>query len=208
VLIDAASGIRQLASMKRFSKIFVLGHSLGAMLAPKIAKENAQVDGIIMMAGNARPLETLIWEQYNYIMQRDGIDEYEKNALAKLEVELQNLEKLKLNGSVDNLELPIGLPMAYWKSLNAYKQTEVIKSVKCKILILQGERDYQVTMEDLQLWKKALKGHEGVEFQTYPMLNHLFLEGEGSSYPEEYQKKGNVASYVVKDIAEWILRQD
>ena len=140
-------------------------------------------------------------------MEPNGIDEYERQELAKLDQTLQNLDLLKENKWNESLELPIGLPKAYWESLIAYDQTEEIGSVKCSILILQGERDYQVTMEDFEIWNQTLKNREDVEFRSYENLNHLFMEGEGPSYPSEYQKKGNVASYVIKDIAEWIERQ-
>jgi fermentation-respiration switch protein FrsA (DUF1100 family) len=99
------------------------------------------------------------------------------------------------------------LPKDYWLSINAYDQIEEIRSVDCGILILQGERDYQVTMEDFQLWKNTLEGYEKVVFRSYPKLNHLFMEGEGPSYPNEYRVEGRVATYVIRDIAEWIHRQ-
>jgi len=75
------------------------------------------------------------------------------------------------------------------------------------MLILQGERDYQVTMEDFQGWKDGLTGHEKVDFKVYPQLNHLFISGSGKSTPAEYNKPGNVAQIVIEDIAEWIKSQ-
>ena len=72
------------------------------------------------------------------------------------------------------------------------------------MLILQGERDYQVTLEDLAGWKTYLSGQSNVEFKTYPKLNHLFLEGEGKSAPAEYLDPGHVPVYVIDDIARWI----
>jgi hypothetical protein len=74
------------------------------------------------------------------------------------------------------------------------------------MLILQGERDYQVTMKDFDLWKSALGSQSNVTFRTYPKLNHLFIAGEGRSRPEEYQAPGHVDEQVVGDIASWILR--
>jgi len=56
------------------------------------------------------------------------------------------------------------------------------------MLILQGERDYQVTMDDFQGWKKYLSVRATVEFKTYPKLNHLFEEGDGKSTPQEYER--------------------
>jgi hypothetical protein len=76
------------------------------------------------------------------------------------------------------------------------------------MLILQGGRDYQVTTEDFENWKKALGERKDVEFHLYPKLNHLFYEGEGILTPLEYvQKHGSVAPYVIEDIAAWILKR-
>ena len=73
------------------------------------------------------------------------------------------------------------------------------------MLILQGERDYQVTLEEFASWKAALGGRRDVTFHSYPALNHLFLAGTGPSLPAEYDVPGHVSEDVVRDIAAWIL---
>lgn len=72
------------------------------------------------------------------------------------------------------------------------------------ILILQGERDYQVTMQDFELWQSNLSGKSNVAFRSYPALNHLFLEGESKSTPSEYNVEKNIPGYVINDMASWI----
>jgi fermentation-respiration switch protein FrsA (DUF1100 family) len=71
--------------------------------------------------------------------------------------------------------------------------------------VLQGERDYQVTMEEFNRWKSALAGRTDVTFHSYPSLNHLFVAGAGMSLPAEYYTPGHVSEDVVRDIATWIL---
>ena len=205
VLIDVTSAIRLAKSIDGVRDIYIIGHSLGSMLSPKIASENNDVAGIVMMAGNARPLEDLIIEQYSYLFSHDGISEQEENALNDLKVQIDNLDNLNQSPNDSTMNLPLNLPASYWKSLMDYNQLKEIKSVGARILILQGERDYQVTMQDFNLWKKALKTHENVDFKSYPKLNHLFLEGEGKSYPTEYQIESNIPQYVITDIANWIM---
>ena len=80
------------------------------------------------------------------------------------------------------------------------------KALKTPLLILQGERDFQVTMDNFEAWKKALAGRPGVTFKTYPKLNHLFIEGEGKSTPADYEKPGHVAEAVIAEIAGWIKK--
>ena len=71
------------------------------------------------------------------------------------------------------------------------------------LLILRGERDYQVTAADAAGWQE-LAGRAGTSFKTYPGLNHLFLAGVGPSLPAEYQRPGHVAEEVIHDIAAWV----
>jgi hypothetical protein len=82
----------------------------------------------------------------------------------------------------------------------------VAKKLKMPMLILQGERDYQVTMKDFEGWTTALRGRKNVSFRVYPTLNHLFMAGEGKSVPSEYENVGHVAPEVVEDIARWLKK--
>jgi hypothetical protein len=72
------------------------------------------------------------------------------------------------------------------------------------MLILQGERDYQVTSRDLQGWRDAVGSHANVTIKSYPTLNHLFQPGEGKSTPAEYEKGGHIPDFVLDDIGAWI----
>jgi fermentation-respiration switch protein FrsA (DUF1100 family) len=75
--------------------------------------------------------------------------------------------------------------------------------LKQPLLILQGERDYQVTMEDFKRWNTALAGKSTVTFKSYPGLNHLFIIGTNRSAPLEYDQPGHVDVRVIDDIASW-----
>jgi dipeptidyl aminopeptidase/acylaminoacyl peptidase len=72
------------------------------------------------------------------------------------------------------------------------------------MLILQGERDYQVTPAEYAQWQAALSGSKNATFHLYPGLNHLFIAGVGPASPGEYARPGHVAEDVIRDIATWI----
>jgi hypothetical protein len=75
------------------------------------------------------------------------------------------------------------------------------------MLFLQGERDYQVTMEDLEGWRQGLSSHKDAEFKAYPTLDHYFIEREAMSTPsDDYASSGHVAVFVLQDIVEWIQK--
>ncbi len=187
------------------SKIFVLGHSLGGMLAPRIAIAAPEIAGIIIMAGNSRPLEDIIFDQMKYIFTYDSLSNKEKIQLDNLQIQVNNVKKQDLSAETSSFDLPMGLPASYWLDLKAYDQVAVAKSLLVRILILQGEKDYQVTTKDFEIWITALSKNKNVSLKLYKEVNHLFIEGDG--IPEDYDDQGNVAEYVIRDIADWILEK-
>lgn len=204
---DALEAVALLGKTKGIDpgRIFVLGHSLGGMVAPRIGMRSPEIAGLIILAGTARPLEDVLLEQYNYIFSLDGtITDREREALKKLKEQVARVKDPGLSVDVPLAELPLGTPAAYWLDLRGYKPAELARKLKHPLLILQGGRDYQVTGKDFQIWRDALLGRKNVTFRLYPDLNHLFVEGEGRSTPAEYQKAGHVAEKVIEDIAGWI----
>lgn len=177
-ILDALSAISLAHHYSR--RVYILGHSLGAMLAPLIAdRANGQLEGIIMMAAPARDMETVVREQFDYLLPSGASAAYK-------EQQIENLRKRSPH------------------YLQPQGQTSAAQRLLLPILILQGERDYQVSMQDFHLWESALQGKNNVRFRSYPRLNHLFADGEGKSNPLEYQREGHVATYLIDDIAEFI----
>lgn len=164
-------------------RVFILGHSLGAMVAPRIGADDPSLAGLILMAGATRPLLDVAREQLEYIASLNpGATTPE-----------QGLEMLKK-----------AAPDSYWKDLDDYHPAQAAAKLKMPMLILQGERDYQVSQADLKGWRDALSDRKDVTIKSYPTLNHLFIAGTGKSTPAEYQQAGHVADFVLDDIAAWI----
>jgi uncharacterized protein len=186
-------------------QIIVLGHSLGAHLAPRIANKS-KIDKIVLLAGNARPLQQLIIEQYEYLNKINPSKDLE-NEITKVKEQVAILNSKDFNLNTPKEKLPFNLTAYYWKSMLDYNPLKEVKRVKIPILILQGERDYQVTMQDFELWKNTLKANKKASCISYPKLNHLFVTGESPSEPKEYSIKGNVDSNVINDISNFIIKK-
>lgn len=206
VLQDVSSAIKWVKQQDNLTEnpIYIIGHSMGAYLAPLIAQQNPQVKGIVMMAGNNRPLEELILEQYNYLADlNEGDAERMKTEIAKIETQIHYLKNNLTKDSPAD-KLPLGIPASYWLSLKAYHPNDVIQCLTIPILVLQGERDYQVTMKDYNLWANSMAGKSNYSSISYEKLNHIFTEGEGKPNPTEYMTQSNVPNYVLKDILKWV----
>lgn len=213
---DAVRAVELLRSQPEIDakRVFVLGHSLGGYLLPMILQQSGKAAGGIALAGSTRPLEDLVLEQMEYLIpiQTAGSEEAKKEGQKKLDetrrevAAIKALDPAKDSGAADAPAL-LGMPAPYLLALRGYNPPAVAAGLHLPLLILQGERDYQVTMEDFAGWKAALGHRKDVTLKSYPALNHLFMEGTGKSTPAEYSKPGHVSASVVEDIAKWVLAQ-
>ncbi len=203
-----AVGVLRNLEMVDPEQLYVLGHSLGGTMAPRIAKYYPRLSGLIILAGSIRPLEDLILEQSRYIFSLDeNLSEAEKAHLKKIEAQVARVKSGSYSDSTMAEDLPLGIAAQFWQDLSAYDLKETVKKSNKPMLVLQGERDYQVTMEDFAGWRDLQKSKDNLILKNYPKLNHLFMRGEGKSRPEEYNQPGHVDGQVIIDIADWIKAQ-
>jgi len=205
VLDDALQAIALAKTIEGadLKNIYVLGHSLGGMLAPRIATLAPDLKGIIMAAAPARKLTDLIIEQNKYMVSQS------KDTSGVLQKSLDNaiteIEKTRFTklGKMKPDSLFLGLPASYWVDLNNYNQVETAKTLKQRIFVIQGGYDFQVTETDYNLWKEALTGNN-VAFKLYPDFNHLFSQQEEKGNALQYQKPANVEQRVIEDLSNWV----
>ncbi len=204
---DAAAAVALLTKTDGIDpkRIFVLGHSLGGMLVPRIAKAAPQAAGFIIMAGTTRPLEDVVIGQLDYLTSLAGgnLAPQAEEKVDAMRKEADEVKALKPEDAGSDKRL-LAAPVSYWLDLRDYHPAEAAKAIERPMLILQGGRDYQVTMADYDGWKAALDGRPNVTFKLYPALNHLFIAGEGASTPAQYHQPGHVDRHVVADIADWV----
>jgi dienelactone hydrolase len=190
------------------TKIFVAGHSLGGELAPRIGKRDARIAGLVLLAASTRPLGPVMIEQMTYLFSLEGgPTEAQTAKLLEVEAAWQRIEAIRAGTAVAKEgEALLGAPPSYWNDLNAYDAPAVARTVPQRMLVVQGGRDYQVTMTDFEAWRAALAGRKDVTLKVYPTLNHALAAGEGKSTPAEYREATHVDGDVVADLAAWVLR--
>jgi dienelactone hydrolase len=204
---DTVAAVRLLRSQPGIDpkRVFVAGHSLGGTLAPRIARAaGSDLAGLIIMAGAVRSLPQLLIDQSRYLAQADGkITPEEQKQLDQLQRLSEQVRDLKPGDAPPSIP-GTAVPTSYWIDLRDYDMLGAAATVKVPMLLIQGGRDYQVTTEDFETWKKALAQRRDVTFKAYPSLNHLLIPGTGPSLPAEYMTAGHVDEQVIRDIAEWI----
>jgi hypothetical protein len=201
VIADALAAIEFVSKDSRIdrNKVFLLGHSLGGMLAPEIASKSKDLSGIVMLSPPARNILDLALEQLRYVALLDNeLSEEERRDIDRVEKQIERLRSHEVNEK----ELILGAPAAYWYGLEKRRPLEMAKELDCKILILQGGKDYQVGKKDFEMWEGEVGDRS--TFIFYPSLNHLMVEVEGKPSPQDYYLGGNVDERVIMDISKWI----
>ena len=191
------------------ARIFILGHSMGAMLAPRIDAEGAGAAGLILLAGTPYRLEEVVVKQ----LARAGgksplglVVKLEHKIFAKkfdglYEMSDDEAKKKKFAGN---------LTLYYFKEMGRKTAADYLKESAKPVLIMQGEKDTQVLAnDDYEAFKTQLAGRENTEFRLYPGLNHLFVDALTTSVlqaTKEYGAERHIGDAVLDDIAQFILK--
>jgi uncharacterized protein len=186
-------------------RVFVLGHSFGGTVAPRVAAGEPSVAGLVIMAGGTQPLH---WAAVRQIRYLTAVDPETAATLPSIEAMTRAAvlaDSPDLSPSTPASELPFGVPAPYWLDLRGYQPVEVAAALAKPILILQGGRDYQATVvDDLPGWKAGLAHCPDVTVRVYDPDNHMFFPGTGPSAPAEYEPAGHMDPAVVADVASWL----
>lgn len=205
VVDDAVTALKFVRGHARVDpdRVYVVGHSLGGTLAPQIAREDGKVAGAVLLAGTARDLTDVLLDQLGYIASLPMPNQAQNQQL--YDEALATILKVR-NKELGEDARVLNVPMAYWNELAeaAARSLEIARELKCRMLIVNGGRDYQVTRKDYDLYKRELKDRENVSFKWFKDSNHLFFRGEGMGTPAEYGKSGHVDGRVVRALAKWI----
>ena len=204
VLDDAVAALALLRSQPEVDprRAALLGHSLGGMLAPRIAALDGKTAGLVVMAGNTRPPEELVVEQADHLVSVGAVT---AEQAAAVKADAARLRALKPGAPESRAATLLGAPASYWLALRGIDPPGEAKTLGLPVLVLQGGRDYQVTSKDLDGWRAALGKEPRATIRLFPSLNHLFVAGEGPSTPAEYERPGHVAPEAVEAIASFLL---
>lgn len=210
---DAILATNLLKNDKRIdpNKVFIVGHSMGGMLAPRIDAEGGDYRGLIMMAGTPRKIEEVLMEQsreamesMNWLMKKIAGKQLSKfNDLFDGIYELSDEEAKKKK--VGN-----GTTLYYFKEMGENAAPKYLENLDKPMLFMQGDKDFQVKVDkDFGAYKKLLEGKSNATFKLYENLNHAFVEAiydDISKVSKEYNVERHIGEDVIEDMANWILQ--
>lgn len=162
---DAALALASLRARPGTGAVFLAGHSEGASVAIRTATR-IPVDGLILLAGPGRRLDTILAEQFRAMNLPDPM----------LNRALSILSTVAAGGEV--AEVPKALRMAFRPSVQPFLASECavdpaaeLARLTVPVLLLQGTRDLQVGAEDLAALSGGRPDAEVVQLSG---ANHVF----------------------------------
>jgi dienelactone hydrolase len=187
------------------SRIVIVGHSMGGSYAPRVAVARPEVAALVLLAAEAEPMNRAAVRVMNHLAALDSASPAMKEAAAAMAGLAGNVDNPQLSRRTDPATLPFGYSGAYWLDVRDYDPVGTARQLGKPMLILQGGRDYQVTVDDdLALWRAGLDGRGDVSIRVYDADDHLFFPGSGPSTPAGYEPRQHVDASVIADIADWI----
>ncbi|PSJ91327.1 permease [Brevibacillus fortis] len=207
-LFDAKDAVRLAKEDTRIdnNRIYLIGHSQGGLMGPKVAQDNPEIKAFVSMAGTLSRLEDAVLSQTKMRLAQDTTltEEQKKAELDKIKSEVQKVKKLDPS---ENSGVLLGYPTSYWKSLNAIDGVSITHNLTIPMFIIQGTSDFHVsTQVDFKLWQEAVAGKNNVSMKLYPGLNHLFMPGGSADKFDGsiYNIPAHVDSQVIADVSDWI----
>ncbi len=194
-------------------RLVLVGHSMGAMLAPRIVSEAGGVlAAMALIAGSPKTLLQLIYAQ-------------NEDAVAKLDAEQQAQAEPKMQALLEQFDSLSGMTADeakqasivgqngyYFWEMQQYDACLLIRQLEVPTLIAQGDADWQVRLANgVDAYQAELGDHLGwVTYRVYPELNHLLMKYTGPAEQQgtlaEYDTEATVDAQAAEDIADWIAR--
>jgi pimeloyl-ACP methyl ester carboxylesterase len=176
-------------------RLGLVGHSEGAIIAPMIAATDSTLRAIVLIAGTASRGSAVMEEQRRYLLSRDTtLTPAKRDSLTK----------------VADAEADSAYRAPGWLHFFAsYDPLPTARRVRVPTLILQGESDRQVPVEEARTLAAAMRaaGNTHVTLRTFPEMKHLLVQ-DPSGNPLTYSRLADF--HVRKDLlgvlADWLAR--
>ena len=206
---DALMAVSLLKNDPRIDKdrVFIIGHSMGAMLAPRIDAQGADVRGLILMAGTPYRLEEVMRKQFARLQGNNLLGLITKIEDKIFSKKLDGLYELT-DEEAKKKQFAGNVTLYYFKEMGQKTAVDYLLESSKPALIMQAEKDTQVLADDdYRVFQDLLAGRDNTVFRLYPGLNHLFVDAITDSLmkaTKEFGVERHIGDNVIDDIAHFI----
>lgn len=182
---DTAAWVGTIRAQTGASCVWLIGHSEGGLIALSAAQEVENLCGLVLVATAGRPLGDLLKSQL-----RDNPANAPLIGAADA-----SIDQLALGRRVDTSALPRQLQPLFYPEVQGFlisafaiDPADLIARVRLPILIVQGARDLQISVQDAERLQAASRSAELV---ILPHANHVLKDVASSDLPENLATYGN-----------------
>lgn len=215
VVRDAISAGQLLAADARVdaSHVVVLGHGLGAMLAPRIVSESKGVfSAMIFIAGSPLNLLDLMAARKEAALaslEGDGLTAAQA-ALDDFKAQAKTLKRITKAAKAKEITVEGVNGYYYWEMMQT-DAVSLIKKLKVPTYIVQGNRDFEVTLDDgIDAYEDDIESkYSSVTYKLFRNLNHLLMLYDGPAESKgtaaEYDTPATLDKQAGRYMADWVL---
>lgn len=180
---DVTAWIAMLKSDKRFSKIFVLGHSEGSLIG-LAAGNRVNTAGFISVSGAGKSADKILQEQLKSKLPQPLLVESDRI--------LDSLRKGKTVADVNPNLIALYRPSVqpYLISWMKFDPAKEIRSLKIPVMIIQGTTDLQIMVNDARLLADS---KPDAKLLIIDGMNHVLKESDSNV-------QNNMATYKNPDL--------
>jgi len=230
---DAQAGIAFLKTRKEIdaSRLGLIGHSEGAIIAPYIAAHSKDLPWLVLLAAPATKGQDTLLNQSELIGRAGGLSDAQLVASLTFDKAAYDLVRRepnpgiltgKLNDLVKESGLSSAIPPAalepqlrmmsspWFRFFLDYDPIPNLEKTKCSVLALYGQKDLQVPAKtNLPLLQKALReaGNQDADIRQLAELNHLFQHAYSGSPAEYAAIEETFASEALEIISGWLTER-
>jgi pimeloyl-ACP methyl ester carboxylesterase len=210
---DALAALQYLRNHKKIQpqKVFLLGHSEGALIATRLAGLGAEVAGVILLAGSARSGEEVLqWQVLQVARGLKGINGWLINKLHVdvAKAQAKQLEKIKASRQDWIREqLFVKLNAKWLREFMAYNPADDLPYISVPVLAITGSKDIQVDPADLERMAQLVQAP--FEHHVIPNMTHILRSEAGEAAIARYKEeiKQPMEPQVLELVLHWLRQQ-
>jgi dienelactone hydrolase len=175
------------------ARIGLVGHSEGGTIAPMVAATDSAIAGVVILGGGVSKGRDIVEFQQRFIV----------DSVARLVGQRREAALAQYARNTDS----VAAAVPWWKFFLEYDGRATAARVRAPVLIVHGERDYQVPVAEAEKTAAAVRsgGNQDVTVRVFPGTNHLFLPDAGLGFSYEKLPSFVVKPEVMGAIADWLV---